>query len=139
MAVYHVIYTSRATERLSQIEILDLLKISRRKNEARGLTGMLLYRDGNYMQFLEGEYRRVGSLMDRLGDDPRHQSIQIVRQGELPERLFAEWSMAYKNLSGVRSAAVPGYSERLQGHYVRAEEEPKDPAQLLIDMFREMI
>jgi hypothetical protein len=136
-ALYHLIYRSSAVERLPQSEMIELLKISRRKNEARELTGMLLYRDGTYLQFLEGKRRDIGELLDRLRKDPRHNAIRIIREGTLPERLFPEWSMAFKNLAGLRSSHVPGYSERLQGHYVN--DGGRDPEQLLVEMFREVM
>ena len=144
MALYHVIYSSTATERLSQRAMLELLKISRRNNEARGLTGMLLYRNGTYMQFLEGPREEVVRLLGRLRADQRHRAFRILREGTLPERLFSEWSMAYKNLAGLRGGSVkggvPGYSERLQANCdAPGEDEAKDPAQLLIDMFREIV
>jgi hypothetical protein len=147
MALYHVIYASTATGRLSQRAMLELLQISRRNNEERGLTGMLLYRNGTYLQFLEGPYEEVVRLLARLREDHRHRAFRILREGTLPERLFSEWSMAYKNLTGMRGAGapggVPGYSERLQARYATPEEseesEEKDPAQRLIDMFREMV
>ena len=45
--------------------------------------------------------------------------------------------MAYKNLSGLRTADVPGYSERLQAYY--SPEENTVPTQMLVDMFQELL
>ena len=53
----YTIYISFAAIRLSQHELLDLLKKARLRNQAQGLTGMLLYRDGTYLQYLEGARR----------------------------------------------------------------------------------
>ena len=136
-AIFHVIYLSTATGKFSQNMLLDLLTISRRNNEARGLTGMLLYRRGFFLQFLEGQRGEVIKLLDRLREDPRHTGIRIIRDGVLPERLFPEWSMAYKNLVGLRSSDVPGYSEGLQSAYVNPHD--KSPEQLLVDMFTEIL
>jgi hypothetical protein len=135
--LHHLIYASSATQRLNQNELLELLKNARRNNEVNGLTGMLLYRDGLYLQFFEGQRNDVSNLLNRLRNDPRHKSIRILREGTLPERLFPEWSMAYRNLIGLRSSLVPGYSERLQGSYVG--ESDKDPAELLTRMFHELL
>ncbi len=135
--LYHLIYASSATQRLSQNKLLELLKNARRNNETNGLTGMLLYRDGLYLQFLEGQHDDIDQLLKRLRDDPRHHSIRTLREGVLPERLFPEWSMAYKNLIGLRSSIVPGYSERLQGSYVGDSD--NNPAELLTRMFQELL
>lgn len=136
-SLWYVIYASSATIRLSQYELLELLKGARLNNEAHGLTGMLLYRDGTYLQYLEGQPADINSLLERLRQDSRHKAIRILREGALPERLFPDWSMAYKNLAGLRSSRTPGYSERLQAQH--KNERTEDAAQRLIDMFQEML
>lgn len=133
----YTIYASSAAIRLSQHDLLELLKKARLKNHAHGLTGMLLYRDGIYLQYLEGQRADVDSLLKRLREDPRHNAIRVLREGTIPERLFPDWSMAYKNLVGLRRSQVPGYSERLQGQY--KNERTRDPEQSLIDMFQEVL
>jgi Sensors of blue-light using FAD len=135
--VYHLIYTSSAAVRLSQHELLELLRVSRQKNEARGLTGMLLYRDGLYLQFLEGPRTEVEGLLKRLRRDSRHESVSILREGTLPQRLFPEWSMAFKNLMGLRTSQVAGYAEHLQANY--SPPGGNDPAQMLVDLFQELL
>src|SRR5450432_2126179 len=99
----YTIYCSSATIRLPQHDLLELLKKARLKNQAHGLTGMLLYRDGTYLQYLEGQRADIGILLQRLGEDPRHKAIRVLREGTIPEPLFPDWSMAYKNLAGLRS------------------------------------
>jgi hypothetical protein len=135
--LFHLIYSSKATVRLSQASLLDLLKHAHLRNEPRGLTGMLLYRDGLYLQFLEGKPDEVAGLLDRLRRDPRHTNIRILHKGNLPERLFPDWSMAYKNLTGLRASLVPGYSECMQGNYENSEQ--TDASELLVGMFREIL
>jgi hypothetical protein len=133
----YLIYASSAVIRLSQNDLLDFLKDVRRRNEARGLTGMLLYRDGTYLQYLEGQRSDIDKLMNRLREDPRHKGLRIIREGTIRERLFPDWSMAYKNLTGLKSSHVPGYSERLQGLY--SHQRCEDPVQLLIDIFQDVL
>ena len=61
-----LIYSSFATVRLSQRDLLELLRNARTKNEEHGLTGMLLYRDGIYLQFLEGRHCDIDELLSRI-------------------------------------------------------------------------
>lgn len=146
--LYFLIYSSIATRRLSQKDLLALLNQARVNNEAHHLTGMLLYRDGTYLQYLEGSSHDIYELVTRLHGDTRHTAIRILRQGSLPARLFPDWSMAYKNLMGLKSARTPGYSERLQGDYRNqaavartpaTDPPPCDPAQPLIDLFNDTL
>jgi len=136
-SLFYTIYASSATVRLSQHDLLELLKKARLRNQDQGLTGMLLYRDGTYLQYLEGQRADIDGLLKRLGTDPRHKAIRILRKGPTPKRLFPDWSMAYKNLAGVRGDRVAGYSERLQAQCMNQRTE--DPAQSLIDMFQEVL
>jgi hypothetical protein len=98
---------------------------------------MLLYRDATYLQYLEGQRADIDGLLKRLREDARHKEVRILREGTVPERLFPDWSMAYKNLAGLRKSQVPGYSERLQAQ--NKNERTEDPAQSLIDMFQEVL
>jgi hypothetical protein len=147
-----LIYSSFATNRLSQRDLLELLKHARARNEVHGLTGMLLYRDGIYLQFLEGRRSDIDELLSRLKKDLRHQDIRVLQEGSLSERIFPDWSMAYKNLAGLRSAHIPGYSEALQARTIRARGigaprtgiasqggQPHDPEQLLVEMFQGLL
>ena len=143
-----LIYSSFATNRLSQRDLLELLRHARVKNEARGLTGLLLYRDGIYLQFLEGRRPDIDELLSRIEKDTRHQGMRIIQEGGLSERMFPDWSMAYKNLAGLRSANIPGYSEALQAQTILArgranmvsqEGTRRDPERSLAEMFQGLL
>ena len=132
--VYHVIYTSVALEKFSQLQLRELLIVSRRNNQPRGLTGLLLYQDGLFMQFLEGPKQEVSRLINILRKDTRHGNLRIVKQGNLPQRLFPEWSMAYKALSTVASS-LAGFSEQLQYNFESGI--GREPADLMRNLFEE--
>ena len=59
------VYVSSATRHLSEDENIGILRSAREHNEKSGVTGMLLYRDGNFMQVLEGPAGVVDSLFFR--------------------------------------------------------------------------
>jgi Sensors of blue-light using FAD len=56
-------------------ELTDLLRKSRDNNAALGITGMLLYKDGNFMQVLEGDEERVRALATKVSQDRRHRGF----------------------------------------------------------------
>ncbi len=115
--LFNVIYCSCATRQLSQKELLELSEISRVNNAANQITGMLLYRSGAYLQFLEGQREQVSTLVRKLGKDPRHGKVKVIHQGVIGVRSFPQWSMAFKSLSGVNSSKNIGYAEHFQaGH-----------------------
>ncbi|HWF37906.1 MAG TPA: BLUF domain-containing protein [Candidatus Acidoferrales bacterium] len=54
------------------------------------VTGMLLYKDGCFMQVLEGNEEAVIDLAEKIQRDPRHKNMMTLYQGDSPERQFAD-------------------------------------------------
>ena len=110
--VYSITYVSSATAPLSALELRGLLEICVRNNAAFEVTGMLLYKDGNFMQVLEGEEPQVRRVHHKLARDPRHRGLITLLQGEMAERQFPNWSMGFRDLSG-GATSLEGYNEFL--------------------------
>jgi Sensors of blue-light using FAD len=53
-ALRTIVYVSSATHRLSEAEMEALLLDARERNQRHGITGILLYGEGNFMQCIEG-------------------------------------------------------------------------------------
>ena len=92
---FRLIYSSEAAPGLAAAELQTMLEESRVRNRAYGITGVLLFVDGAFMQILEGEKEDVLGLMERIERDPRHSGIKVFYEEEVDERAFASWSMAY--------------------------------------------
>ncbi len=119
--MYFLTYVSSAVTPFSRTELADLLAKSNENNARLGISGMLLYKDGNMMQVLEGEEQDVRALYAKIGRDPRHHGLIILLQGKLAAREFAGWSMAFRDLSGPDVVSTPGYSEFLNTPLTGAE------------------
>lgn len=90
-------YWSRATNPMGDDELLALLRVSRRNNASRGLTGLLLYRDQCFLQVLEGPEREIVSVIEKIEADPRHHSFRTLNR-EVGQRQFGAWQMGFENL-----------------------------------------
>lgn len=97
MAICHVIYVSTATEPLSVEQLLELLDVARRRNERLGLTGLLLYSHGRFMQVLEGPELAVIEVFGSIQKDPRHKNIDTLRFECKQGRNFPDWRMGFRN------------------------------------------
>jgi hypothetical protein len=111
--MFFVIYSSSAVKPFTEKELLDLLEVSRSHNAELGITGLLLYKDGNFMQFLEGSRENVLSTLGKIKDDPRHRKLITLLQQEHPEREFAGWAMGFKVLESDTLPRIPGYTDFL--------------------------
>jgi Sensors of blue-light using FAD len=108
-----LIYRSAARARFSQRQLADLLTQARSTNSERGMTGMLLYDDGSFLQVLEGEKEPLLALYGRILLDPRHTEIAKLLEREIDEREFGDWQMGFVSVNRL-GAAIPGYSEFLR-------------------------
>ena len=72
-----------------------ILADARTGNEARNVTGALVYVDGVFFQIIEGEEDVVRGLMASIASDSRHHSVQVFYEAEVDVRAFGSWSMAY--------------------------------------------
>lgn len=108
-----VVYVSSASEPWSQEELLKALAVFRERNAHRGITGMLLHHDGNFMQAIEGPLPQIEALERRIAEDPRHFGFIALLKRRIPAREFGEWSMAFKNVGGTDASTHPGWSDFL--------------------------
>lgn len=97
--VHQLIYTSSARSALDRAALAEILRIARRNNHAVGLTGLLAYHAGSFLQLLEGEEENVAVVFARIQRDPRHGEFRVLFRDQAPEPEFGEWSMAYIDLT----------------------------------------
>lgn len=104
-----LLYTSNASTAFDDDALDALLTSSRRANAEQGITGMLLYRGGRFVQVLEGERELVLALLDRIRADERHADVRVLIDEPLQRRLFADWSMGYQPLTEPQEPLRPGF------------------------------
>ena len=97
--VFQLVYTSSATQEFWPDDLFDLVEKSRSKNAQRGLTGMLLFHEGRFLQLLEGPELAVRDCFRMIQRDPRHESVQVVVTGISEERDFPGWTMGFEQPS----------------------------------------
>lgn len=100
-SVNYLIYVSSATKPMSEQEIQDLLAAAQTKNERLQITGLLVYRTGNFIQYIEGPEDSIQSLYQSIRHDLRHRDMKVLDEGTVNARLFGDWKMGYKLYSGV--------------------------------------
>lgn len=106
-----LVYCSSATRPFDEHELAQLLAVSRARNSARAITGMLLYRRGEFVQILEGPRPDVEELMEEIGRDPRHRDVRVLIEEPLHERRFEEWTMGYQSLVAAEPEMAAGYRD----------------------------
>ena len=113
-----LIYVSTSVKLLNDEELLDILKISRENNSSKDVTGLLLYKGGNFMQVLEGPDEAVEALYEKIKVDPRHKDVNVLSREQISARQFPAWEMAFQNLDNPEVKNEPGYSQFLQDEFI---------------------
>ncbi|MDA0664218.1 MAG: BLUF domain-containing protein [Proteobacteria bacterium] len=95
--IYHVVYVSTAVRPLADADLEDLLKQSRLRNFIHGITGILIYDDGKFIQALEGPKVKIDALVRTIRGDRRHRDVTTLFVTENDNLDFPGWAMAYSD------------------------------------------
>ncbi|MCY1167017.1 MULTISPECIES: BLUF domain-containing protein [Polaromonas] len=107
-----LLYASRSANPTSS-DITDaILAQSRSHNQTLGITGILCYGDGVFLQALEGGREQVSDLYGHIQRDPRHKDVVLLHYEEISERRFSGWSMGQVNVSKINASILLKYSEK---------------------------
>jgi hypothetical protein len=108
--MFAAVYTSRAEPPMTPQALESLLVQCRSRNAQSGVTGLLLYRDGQIIQLLEGSEPVVRALLTRIEVDTRHRDMSVLWSDDYLERLFPDWSMGFRDLAS-EPAGLDGYTD----------------------------
>lgn len=86
-------YKSIATASPSEADLASLVRKARARNRKLGVTGMLLYENGSFLQTLEGPPEKLETLWSSIKQDPRHDHIEVLSEHIVPARLFSDWDL----------------------------------------------
>lgn len=92
--MFYLIYTSTWTAEMSDQEIQSLRDSAWSRNKELGITGALWFKNGSFVQILEGKQDAVESLYERIAKDDRHECLQVVMTGNSSRRVFDSWYLA---------------------------------------------
>lgn len=108
-----LLYASRAVD--PRPEIIDsILSQSRQFNPTSGITGILCYGGGIFLQAIEGGRSAVSELYGHIQKDPRHKNVELLHYEEITERQFGGWTMGQVDVSRVNTNILLKYSERAE-------------------------
>ena len=106
-----LLYCSRAVD-TSPTAIDSILAQSRQHNPVTGITGILCYGGGIFLQAIEGGRMPVSELFGHIQKDSRHKDVALLHYEEITERRFGGWTMGQVNVTKVNHSILLKYSER---------------------------
>ncbi len=104
-------YRSVLADPPDERDMQRLLARSKVRNRDLGVTGMLLFADGQFLQCLEGPGESVARLWEAIRNDPRHREVELVDHNPAAVRLFGDWDMKFvcreQAMASLRDAEDP--------------------------------
>lgn len=91
-----VAYASSVTRQPQPGELAELLRAARESNERYGLTGLLLYEDGQFLQYLEGPPPHLELVYRSIRRNPLHEGLVELMRKRITQRVFANWAMGFQ-------------------------------------------
>ncbi|TXT36535.1 MAG: hypothetical protein FD135_4219 [Comamonadaceae bacterium] len=106
-----LLYASRVVDS-SPEAIESILHQSREHNPHCGVTGVLCYGSGIFLQVIEGGRTAISELFGQIQRDPRHQDVVLLHYEEISERRFVGWTMGEVNASRINTSILLKYAEK---------------------------
>lgn len=106
-----LLYASRAVD-TATVAIEKILSQSRQHNPECGITGILCYGGGIFLQAIEGGRMPVSELYGHIQRDPRHKDVVLLHYEEIHERRFGGWTMGQVNMSKINASILLKYAEK---------------------------
>jgi hypothetical protein len=121
-----IVYTSTATASLSADQTQELLSVARYFNMRIGITGILLFQGGTFLQVLEGHPDTVRWLFEKISKDRRHTRVVKLLESTVTQRSFESWAMGYVALHSPKAREVPGFANYFGPNFSLAELQQRD-------------
>ena len=94
--IFQLIYASKAIDTFTENDLMDMLNTSRQFNQARYISGVLIYHNDRFLQVLEGEKSVVEELYyEHIAKDKRHIELNLLTQSIAEKRAFRDWEMGF--------------------------------------------
>ena len=90
-----IVYVSKLSKLKQSAEdvVSDIVQNAKKKNQALGITGVLLYENGHFLQALEGDKEVVNALYSIINKDSRHNDVSKLIDETINARAFPDWSL----------------------------------------------
>ncbi len=109
--LYCITYMSDYCGSEIKADLAHILSSSRKNNNKRAISGILLVDNHVFMQVLEGPKSLVTGCFEQITQDCRHQNVLCVREELISIRTFADWSMAFASVHDLGSFQQESFTQ----------------------------
>lgn len=140
MKLKYVSYMSLQSRLLTNDEVNQMLFQIREKNKRLMITGILLLIQGKFIQYIEGPEEEIDRVYEQIKIDSRHNELLLLDEGEVEERQFKDWSMAFRRIDDEDVKNLVGYKKlELDKLFFEPTKERKHPVLKILYNFTHML
>lgn len=104
-------YRSRATTPLGAADLIRLRDAAAARNHAEGVSGIVVYDDSRFFQWLEGPPKAIRRVWASISEDPRHTDIEALSLHAASVRLFGQWDLKLATKRQDLTELLPGAAD----------------------------
>lgn len=95
----HLAYVSVRKSTCTDLEIEKILASCKKNNPPLQITGVLLYSENKFIQYVEGESGDLMTLYDKIKKDPRHEKVVMISYSPIANKIFPSWHMGNRKIT----------------------------------------
>lgn len=88
-------YVSSCKDTLTAKDLEHLFLVNKRNNTEHGVSGILIYNNGNFLQILEGDEDTVKNIFKKIKRDSRHRNLITLINNSIDERIFHDYESGF--------------------------------------------
>lgn len=112
-SIYSLIYLSNATVNYDAEHLSALEQLAVEQNRIHGITGILNFSEGRFMQYIEGPEEVLNQLMRNISNDRTHNVTHLVKFDPREDRLFPNWALRVSRSTQEHASSIEGNVQRI--------------------------
>ncbi|WP_406682936.1 BLUF domain-containing protein [Seonamhaeicola sp. MEBiC1930] len=97
-----ICYISDSIEHESLDKLKTLYLKAKANNHKYNITGVLIYKNQNFLQVLEGDEKAVNTTFEKIRFDRRHRNVFEVINTTIDERIFQDYNFGFTIIDNQR-------------------------------------
>ncbi|MCB0264814.1 MAG: BLUF domain-containing protein [Calditrichia bacterium] len=132
MALVQLLYTSKISGKIGMADLTQIKDAAANHNPPLGISGMLCFGEGYFLQVLEGDAVIVNKHYQRISADPRHTDLVLLDYSHITKRNFHNWHMGHFNLNQLKEGLILKYAT--VAHFQPEKMHPQSALEFLIEL-----
>ncbi len=101
-----IVYISNAVKLFEEKHLEELFYEIRQNNFSKDITGILIYKEGTFIEILEGRDQDICKMFKTIQQDKRHNNITTILDRMNGKRLFTKFRTGLSSLNNSRQLDI---------------------------------